>query len=90
MVQPDQGRGLSIHKVAVNGVPDFLVQLLRAVGLRVDGRAHGAGPKGAVVGLLHDKQDLVHAHVCLLVEVWQRLLSPGLTRQQEAATFPVV
>ena len=90
MVQPDQGRGLSIHKVAVNGIPDLPVQLLQVVGLRVDGRAHGAGPKGAVVGLLHDKQDLVHAHVCLLVEVWQRLLAPGLTRQQEAATFPVV
>ena len=89
-MQPDQGRSLSLLKVTMHGIPDLPVQLLQVVGLRVDGRAHGAGPKGAVVGLLHDKQDLVHAHVCLLVEVWQRLLAPGLTRQQEAATFPVV
>ena len=87
---PNQGRGFSLLKVAVHGIPELLVQILQAVCLRVDGRSHGAGPIGAVVGLLHDKQDLVHAHVCLLVEVWQRLLAPGLTRQQEAATFPVV
>jgi len=84
-MQPDQGRGFSLLKVAVHGIPDLPVQLLQAVCLRVDGGSHGAGPIGAVVGLLHDKKDLVHAHDCLLVEVWQRLLAPGLPRQQEAA-----
>jgi hypothetical protein len=51
----------------------------------VDGRAHGAGAKGSVISLVHDKQDLVHAPIGLLVKVWQRLLAPGLPRQQEAA-----
>jgi hypothetical protein len=85
-MQPDQGRGLSLLKVAMHGIPDLTVQLLKVVGLRVDGRSHGAGPKGVVVGLVHDKQDLVHFTAGLLVEVWQRLPVPGLPRQQEAAT----
>jgi hypothetical protein len=34
--------------VAMHGIPDLPVQLLQVVGLRVDGRSHGAGPKGAV------------------------------------------
>ena len=59
-MQPDRGRGFSLLNVAVHGIPDLPVQLLQAVGLRVDGRCHGAGPKGAVVGLVQDKQDLVH------------------------------
>lgn len=54
-MQPDQGRCLSLLKVAVHGIPDLPVQLLQVVGLRVDGRAHGACPKGAVVSLVHDK-----------------------------------
>ena len=85
MVQPDQGRGFSLLKVAVHGIPDLPVQLLQAVGLRVDGRAHGAGSIGAVVSLVHDKQNLVHVPAGLLMEVWQRFLAPGLHRQQEAA-----
>ena len=84
-MQPDQWRGLSLLKVAMHGIPDLPVQLLQVVGLRVDGRAHSAGPKGAVISLVHDKQDLVHAPIGLLVKVWQRLLAPGLPRQQEAA-----
>ena len=68
MVEPDQRRGFSLLKVAVHGIPDLPVQLLQAVGLRVDGRAHGAGPIGAVVGLLHDKKDLVHADGSLPVK----------------------
>ena len=84
-MQPDQGRGFSLLKVAVHGIPDLPVQLLKVVCLRVDGRSHGAGPKGAVVGLVHDKQDLVHFTAGLLMEVWQRLPAPGLPRQQVAA-----
>jgi hypothetical protein len=69
----------------MHGIPDLPVQLLQVVGLRVDGRAHGAGSKGAVVSLVHDKQDLVYGLVGFLVEVWLRLLALGLPRHQEAA-----
>jgi len=71
VVQADQGRGSSLIKVAMHGIPDLPVQLLQAVCLRVDGRSHGAGPKGAVVSLVHDKQDLVHVPGGLLMQVWQ-------------------
>jgi hypothetical protein len=43
MLQPDQGRGLTIQKVAVDGISDLPLQLLQAVCLRVNGAADGAG-----------------------------------------------
>jgi hypothetical protein len=36
MLQPDQGRGLTILKVAVHGIPALLVPLLQAVCLRLN------------------------------------------------------
>ena len=43
MLQPDQGWGLTLLKVAVHGISDLPVQLLQAVCLRVNGGADGAG-----------------------------------------------
>jgi hypothetical protein len=43
MLQPDQGRGRTLLKVAVHGLSDLPVQLLQAVWLRVNGAADGAG-----------------------------------------------
>ena len=36
-MQADQGRGFPAFKLAVDSIPDLLVQLLQAVGLGVDG-----------------------------------------------------
>jgi hypothetical protein len=43
MLQPDQGRGLALLKVAVHGISDLPLQLLQTVCLRVNGGADGAG-----------------------------------------------
>jgi hypothetical protein len=43
MVHPDQGRGITLLKVAVHGISDLPLQLLQAVCLRVNGGADGAG-----------------------------------------------
>jgi hypothetical protein len=43
MLQSDQGRGLTLLKVAVHGIPALLVQPLQAVCLRVNKDADGAG-----------------------------------------------
>ena len=59
-MQPDQRRCFPFLEVAVHGIADLLVQLLQAVCLGMDGRSHSTGPVGAVIGLLYDKQDLVH------------------------------
>jgi hypothetical protein len=85
-MQPNQGRGCSLIKVAVHGIPDLPVQLLQAVRLRVDGRCHGAGPVGAVVGFLHDKKDFVHGPSSCLSELWQRLLATPATFEPSPGT----
>jgi|LakMenE01Jun11ns_1017448.scaffolds.fasta_scaffold9730888_4 hypothetical protein len=43
MLQPDQGWGLTLLKVAVHGISDLPLQLLQTVCLRVNGGADGAG-----------------------------------------------
>ena len=77
-MQPDQGWGFSLLKVAVHGIPDLLAQLLQVVCLRMNGGAHGTGPKGAIVGFLYDKKNFVHGPALLPVEVWQWFLALGL------------
>ncbi len=66
MVQADQGRCFSVYEVAVDGIPNLSVQLLQAVGFCVDRPSDRTGPIGAVIGLLHNKQDLVHGSVSWL------------------------
>jgi hypothetical protein len=43
MLQPDQGWGRILLKVAVHGISDLPLQLLQAVCLRVNGGVDGAG-----------------------------------------------
>ena len=60
MLQPDQGRGRALLKVALHGISDLPLQQLQAVCLRVNGGADGAGPVGGLIGLVYDKKDFVY------------------------------
>ena len=64
LIDPHQRRGLCFLEVAIHGIPGLTVQILQAGCLRVDGRSHGTGPEGAVISLLHDKQDFVDRNSC--------------------------
>ena len=52
--------------MAMNRISQLLVELLKGVGLGVNGSTNSLSSKRTVFGLLHQKKDLVHGHRALL------------------------
>jgi hypothetical protein len=59
-MEADQGRRLAGIEMADDGVADLPVELLKGVGLGVDGGSGCTGPKGAILRFLDHEKDFLH------------------------------
>jgi hypothetical protein len=65
-MQSDQRRCLTILVVAVDRIAYLTVQIVKGVGLGMDGGTHSTGSVRAVVSFLNDKEDFVHGQASWL------------------------
>ncbi len=60
MVEANQRWSITWVVVAMNGIPDLLMELLQRSRFGMDCSTNGLRPKRTIVGLFHQKQNLVH------------------------------
>lgn len=86
-MQSDQRRCLTILVVAVDRIAYLTVQIVKGVGLGMDGGTHSTGSVRAVVSFLNDKEDFVHGQAS-----WLKSGSDGAelnTKQAFSSAFPM-